>query len=296
MTLAGCGIHESSNHYPSKNLNTAKSEFAKVKNGYIEYYRFGNGSPIILIPGYATDVSSWDRAFLARLAQQHEVIVLNNRNVGRSYVHSSSYEAQDLANDIYQLIQQLNLKKPAVLGISMGGMIAQQLAVLHTDKLGQLILINTAIAGKQAIPPTPKVEKMMLQKPKNKLDQYVVAIELFFPAQSRMQMAYALAVERFQPPNYKEIDSATLMPLQQHLINNWIKDNTTAKKISQLDLPVLILNGTADDVIPPVNSLILARTIPDAQLIRWNNGGHGMLFQYPTEIADTVNNFIAQNN
>src|SRR5476651_289295 len=114
LMLSACTIHESPTQFPVKNLKKIHPQYAAVKNGNIEYYRFGKGSPIILIPGYVTDVSSWDSDFLAALAAQHQVIVLNNRNVGRSYVQSSQYESQDLANDIYQLIQQLGLKKPAV--------------------------------------------------------------------------------------------------------------------------------------------------------------------------------------
>jgi pimeloyl-ACP methyl ester carboxylesterase len=287
-------IHKASLHF--KNLQKTHSEYVAVKNGNIEYYKFGSGSPIILIPGYATDVSSWDRNFLAALAQQHQVIVLNNRNVGRSSIQSSRYETRDLANDIYQLIQHLSLQKPAILGISMGGMIAQQLAVMHPDKLGQLILINTVIAGRQAIPPVTPVEKQMLDMPTNLLARYLVALKLFFPASSRMQMAYALAVDRFQPKSYKEIDPAAILPQQRQLVLHWVDDNATAKKISRLNLPVLILNGNADNVIPPINSVILACNIRNSQIVGWKNGGHAMIYQYPIEIANTINHFIAGNN
>ena len=58
-------------------------------------------------------------------------------------------------------------------------------------------------------------------------------------------------------------------------------------------MPVLILNGEADSVIPPINSIILTRTIPHAQLVRWKEGGHAMIYQYPEQIANTVNDFIS---
>src|SRR3990167_166190 len=241
LILSGCGTyHQSISQLPAENLKKIHSHYVPVKNGHIEYYRLGRGSPIILIPGYMADVSSWNREFLAALAQQHQVIVLNNRNVGGSLIHSSHYESQDLANDTYQLIQTLNLKKPAVLGISMGGMIAQQLAVLHADKVGQLILINTAIAGKQAVHPNPLVEKKMLNIPQNKLGLYLTAIDLFFPSTWKMQMAYVLALNRFQPENYKEINFKNVTSQQQHLLMHWVSDNTTANKIKKLTLPVLI--------------------------------------------------------
>ena len=132
-----------------------------VQQGQIEYYRFGHGSPVVLIPGYATDVTSWNREFLTKLAEKHQFILLNNRNVAGSPIHSNSYRSEDLANDVYLLIKKLDLKKPAVVGISMDGMIAQQLAVLHQKSLVQLILINTSIAGSQAVHPDPVIEKQL---------------------------------------------------------------------------------------------------------------------------------------
>jgi pimeloyl-ACP methyl ester carboxylesterase len=281
LTFTGCMAQSSS-----------QSHFVPVLHGKMEYYELGAGSPIVLIPGYGTDVSSWDQAFLTTLAQRHQLIVLNNRNVGRSIIKSSRYESQDLANDVHQLIVQLKLSKPAVLGISMGGMIAQQLAVSHPNDVGQLILINTVIAGHQAVAPSGAVKKLMLRKPKNQLDRYAVALELFFPPSSITSMAYVLAADRFQPPHYKPVSTLTILP-QQTLVMHWIADNATGDKISQLKLPVLILNGNADIVIPPINSVILARNIRYAQLLRWENGGHGMIFQYPNQIANAVSDFIA---
>lgn len=83
------------------------------------------------------------------------------------------------------------------------------------------------------------------------------------------------------------------MPQQRQLIERWLDDNATAKKISQLPMPVLVLNGEADIVIPPVNSEILANTIPHAQLVRWKEGGHAMIYQYPVEMGNKINHFIA---
>lgn len=283
LLFSGCSTHQP---FPNP-------QYAPVQGGQIEYYRFGQGSPIVLIPGYVTDVSSWSHRFLVALAKQHQVIVLNNRNVGGSLIHSTRYESEDLANDTYQLIQVLGLKKPAVLGISMGGMIAQQFAVSHPNALGQLILINTAIAGKRAVHPDFSVENRLLNMPESKTGRYVVAVQLFFPSSWRLRMGYALIADRFHPPHYTEINPATVMPQQQHLIMAWIKNDSVAKQLAYLHLPVLILNGGADQVIPPVNSRILANTISQAQLLRWPDGGHAMIYQYPEEIAGVVNTFIA---
>ena len=295
LILEGCSSYQSSQpSYPASNLAALKPYYAAVQNGHIEYYRFGQGSPIVLVPGYATDVSSWNKEFLAALATQHQVIVFNNRNVGGSLIHSRHYESKSLASDTFQLIQNLKLKKPAILGISMGGMIAEQLAIDHPAQLGQLVLINTVIAGGAAVHPDPAVEQELMNMPHTKLGRYATAVKLFFPDNWKARMAVSLAVERFQPAHYQEKNLAAIMPLQKHLVNLWVHDNAAARKLAKLPLPVLVLNGEADIVIPPVNSDILAKTLPNARLIRWKEGGHAMIYQYPREMARAVNQFIQE--
>ena len=285
LLLSSCGTY-----HPQQ--AQATPQYAPVKQGKIEYYQFGTGSPIVLIPGYATDVSSWSSDFLAGLAKQHQLIVLNNRNVGGSYVASSNYDSHHLANDVFQLIQDLHLKKPAVLGISMGGMIAQQVAVLHPEHVGQLILINTIIAGGGSVKPSPAIEQTLRTLPYDNLNFYFVALNTFFPPNWKSRMAFALAFDRFQPKNYTEINRRAILAKQQHLILNWANDDTTAMKLSRLTVPTLILNGKADVVIPPTNSCLLACTIPHAKIARWNEGGHAMIFQYPEEMAHVIDDFL----
>lgn len=263
-------------------------QYAPIHGGQIEYYQLGQGSPIVLIPGYATDVSSWSRTFISSLATEHELIVLNNRNVGGSHIDSTRYTTRDLAQDVHQLIQHLHLKNPAVLGISMGGMIAQQLAALYPHALGQLILINTAISGHKAVHPSPVMENKILSIPHNQIGFYWVAVNSFFPASWRMRMAYRLVSDRFLPKHLTKVDYDAIIPPQHALLMDWMQDELTAKKLSHLPMPVLILSGDADEVIPPINSQILAQTIPHSRLQQWENGGHAMIYQFPKEMAKQI--------
>lgn len=293
--LSGCVTHRQlSSPAPVVNPKQALPHYAAIDHGHLEYYAVGKGSPIVLITGYVMDVTSWNESFLTALAKKHQLIIFNNRNVGGSLVQADHYDSRDLAKDTHQLIQALHLHKPAILGISMGGMIAQQFAVLYPDETGQLILINTAIAGRQSVHPNASTEKQMLNMPTDQLGRYNMAIHLFFPGEGRTQMALALAVDRFQPKKYTEIHPEAVMSQQKDLILKWVNDDATAKKLAHLNVPVLILNGTADEVIPPVNSTILAHTLPHTKLIRWPNGGHAMIFQYPDGLANAINDFIAE--
>lgn len=294
MLITSCSTYHRVDQATLANFKTLSPHYVASKQCEIEYYQFGHGSPIVLIPGYATDVTSWNRYFLATLAAKHRIILINNRGVAGSRTCSHAYRSEDLANDTYLLMTSLRLKKPAVVGISMGGMIAQQLAVLHQDALGQLILINTSIAGRSAIHPDPATEKKLTNIPNNQLGFYASAVDMFFPVQWKAPMAYSLAADRFLPRNRIDINAASVTPQQRRLVYAWLDNNAAAKKIAKLRLPVLILNGESDVVIPPKNSVILAEKIPHAKLVRWKEGGHAMIYQYPEELGNEINKFIAR--
>lgn len=293
LLVSSCAVHHPpARHYTVASFKSLQPSYVTTEDGRVEYYQFGHGTPVVFIPGYATDVSSWNRDLLAVVARQHQVILINNRNVAGSLSRSASYQCSDLADDTYLLIKKLNLNRPAIVGISMGGMIAQAVALKHPESIGQLILINTSIAGRRAVHPHPRVEKKLKSLPKNKIGFYASAVDLFFPPQYKMQMAYSLAANRFLPKQRTDINAARVMPQQLRLVMGWLDNDAAASKLEKLHLPVLVMNGEADIVIPPKNSEILANTIPGARLVRWKDGGHAMIYQYPLEIGDEINRFI----
>lgn len=281
LSLTGCTLR----------YKTENPHYIEIPQGKIEYYKVGTGTPIILVPGYAMDVTNWSAHFITALAQHHQVIIFNLRNVGGSQVNSENYQAKDLARDIHYLIHQLHLYQPTLVGISMGGMVAQEVAVLYPRDIHRLVLINTVIAGSQAIHPDKATEKLMQTMPANQLGKFRIAVKLFFPKQAQLSMGVLLITDRFKPRHYTEINPTKVVPKQRKLVLNWISNNKTAQKISTLFIPVLILNGEADQVLPPANSLILANQIPNAQLIRFKQGGHAMIYQYPEKIAAIIHNF-----
>lgn len=291
LALSGCSTLS---HQAALKSPKSQPELLAVDHGRLEYYQLGKGSPIVLITGYGADLSSWDRPFIEALSQKHQVIVFNNRNIGRSQVHSTRYDTRALATDTAQLIQNLHLKNPAVLGISMGGMIAQHLAVLYPKRVKQLILINTIIAGNEGVRPQKNTEEKLMHMPASPLKQYFFALDLFFPPEEKWSMGIALMTERFFPYGYTKADVSAVLPAQRELVMHWLRDEKTAEKIEKICMPVLILNGKRDAVIPSINSKILAEKIPHASLQQWKNGGHAMIYQYPDELAEKINQFISK--
>lgn len=273
----------------------AIASYLPVKNGKIEYYRFGHGDPIVLISGYHNTISSWNRTFLEQLSKEHQVIIFNNRNVGGTTIKSANYTTEDLAQDTFELIKGLRLNKPTILGFSMGGMIAQQYAISYPDHIHYLILMNTTIAGARAVAPSSDVENTMFNPPKNGLKKDLAIMKLIAPTGSRLRTLLGLEFEKFKVCPRDKPFSPQLIKQQHQLIWIWSKNNKAAAKIAHIKVPVLILNGGSDAILPPINSEILAKTIPHAVLLRWENGGHSMMYQYPKELAYVVNEFLANN-
>ncbi len=264
----------------------------EVPNGKIEYYRLGHGTPLILIAGYFANVKSWNKSFLNALAREHDVIVFDNRNVGGSFNSSKKYTSQALAEDTYRLTQALHLSHVDVLGISMGGMIAQQFAINYPKTVDHLILVNTFIAGIPPTLPDQQIKDDLYNPPKNKLKQYLMVLRVLFPPEARFKMFFSFLHDRFNP-SYKETPfSPVVMKQQQALVFGWIKNKDALQKIRQLKIPVLILSGGSDYVIPYQNTDLLHKEIPHSKLVRWEDGGHAMMFQYPEPIAKVINDWL----
>jgi len=279
------------NAYPTLS-NKLTPHIVEIPGGKIEYYRFGHGTPLVLITGYFANVKSWSYSFLKTLATDHDVIILDNRNVGGSSNSSKKYRAIDLASDVNNLLKSLNISHADIFGISMGGMIAQQYAISYPQSVDHLILMNTFIAGQQPALPSKKIQADFYNMPKGKFKQYLLALRVLFPPQTRAKMFFVFLHDRFNPNTVEAPLSPTVVKQQQKLVFAWIKDTYALQKIKELKIPVLIMSGGMDYVIPSVNSDVLNKEIPHSKLIRWEDGGHAMIFQYPVAMAKVINDWL----
>jgi len=129
------------------------------------HYRFGHGSPIVLVTEFRAALSEWNAAFLAELAKHHDVIVFDNRGVGRSILDATSFAGEDMARDTAALIEALKLRRPTVVGWSMGGSIVQRLATDDPGAIGRMILMSALAPGAAGVPLPPDVEATLSGSP-----------------------------------------------------------------------------------------------------------------------------------
>ncbi len=279
-------------HYYQTLSNQLTPQVLDVPGGKIEYYRFGHGTPLVLITGYFANVKSWSMSFLKALSAEHDVIILDNRNVGGSINSSKNYKTVDLAGDVNYLLQSLNINHTDIFGVSMGGMIAQQYAISYPTKVDHLILMNTFIAGKQPALPSKQIQAGFYTAPKGKIKQLLMALRVLFPPEARAKMLFVFLNDRFNPKTEEKPLSPKVIKQQQNLVLAWMNDRDALQKIRKLKIPVLIMSGGSDYVIPPANSDVLKKEIPQAELIRWQDGGHAMIFQHSADIAKVINDWL----
>ncbi|MGP6190560.1 MAG: alpha/beta fold hydrolase [Vulcanimicrobiaceae bacterium] len=275
---------------PDRLPNVPERRLLLKAGGSIAYYRFGQGSPIVLVAGYRATLSEWNTYFLEELARHHEVVVFDNRGVGRSVGANDGYRVQDLAADTISLITGLKLQDVTLLGWSMGGMIAQQAVEQSPGIARRLILLATMPPGREAIPVPPYVMEALSRHDAGSFDRIMA---LLFPKPAVAQAEKCFAKEMFLPKSYASAEiSEPLAQRQARLMEQWQADNAAAAGLRNVTIPTLVLGGTDDRILAPKDAVELKGLLPDAMLDEVTGGGHAVMYQFPFSLADRITHFI----
>lgn len=259
--------------------------------GSIGYYRFGHGSPIVLITGYRASMAEWNAYFLGELAKNHEVIIFDNRGVGRSQIRGTNYGIEDLARDTATLIKDLRLKDATVLGWSMGGAIAQQLAIDEPALVKRLVLMSSAPPGQPGAAVSASASRALSGSGQGHFQR---VMDILFPPAAQQQAIRCFVGDMFRPAGYAAPISNEVTIAQGKILQEWTQDDMALRQLSHLTLPVLVLAGVDDEVVAPSNALAFGRIFPQAVLVDVAAGGHAMMYQYPRSLAERIGDFIAQ--
>jgi pimeloyl-ACP methyl ester carboxylesterase len=258
--------------------------------GSIGYYRFGHGSPILMITGYRATMANWNAYFLGELAKNHEVVIFDNRGIGKSSAADASYRIKDLAADSATLIRALNLKDTTVVGWSMGGMIAQELALNDPALVSRLVLMSTMPPGPQAVAVPGDVERTLSGGSGVTFER---VMDVLFPANVQQQANECFRQDMFIPNGYtvpsipEDVTAA-----QQKVLERWKQDDHAYHRLGRLTVPTLVLVGTNDVVLPPGNTVVLSHAFPNATMVEVSDAGHAMMYQYPRQLAARIDAFI----
>jgi pimeloyl-ACP methyl ester carboxylesterase len=260
-------------------------KFANVSNAKIAYKTFGSSEPLIMCIGYSTNMDLWSIDVIDMLQKKFKVIVFDYRGMGFSTNSDSSFTINTLAEDLNELLNALEIEKTNVLGWSMGGFVAQMFAINHREKVNKLILYATDCADTITINPTQDIINILSNPKSTPLE----LLSTLFPDE--------WLAEHPEPwkflPEAKEPFNSKAIGLQYRAVQSWLSPGGgSAEQLHKLTMPVLIIAGDKDKVVPCVNSTILADSIKSSTLILVNESGHGLIYQLPESFANSVISFL----
>jgi pimeloyl-ACP methyl ester carboxylesterase len=278
---------------------TTPTRFLQAGDNKYAYRRFGEGSgrPLLFLQHFTGTLDNWDPAVTDALASSREVILFENAGVGRSSGAVPKTIA-GMAKHALAFLDSLGLPTCDVLGFSLGGMIAQQMAQDRPSIFRRMILVGTAPRGGEDI--------MHLEKPSlakyladPNLQGYAVLQKIFFAPTESSQAAGKAFIERLtrrtqdrEPVSGPEIAKAQIMAFRE-----WeqLRGERFAglKSIVQ---PTLVVNGIHDEMIPVANSYRLSESLPNAVLLIYPDSGHGSLFQFHESFTRQATAFLASDS
>jgi pimeloyl-ACP methyl ester carboxylesterase len=261
----------------------APTRIAETAAGPVGYREVGAGRPLLLVMGLGGSMDDWLPAFVASLATGHKVVVFDNAGVGDTAAVAPSITA--MANQASALISTLRLGPTAVLGWSMGGMIAQALAVLHPARVSRLILAATqpGTGGARPIPAAAAAAAASA-------NPGAVLSVLFPPDQSAAAQAYVAGILRYR--GFYQAPRAVITT-QEQAVQQWMAGQDPAgRRLAGVRLPTLVADGTEDQLDPAANDRALARSVPGSTLILYPGAGHAFLFQDSASFLPAVMRFL----
>jgi pimeloyl-ACP methyl ester carboxylesterase len=280
-------------HRPDRDP-AVREQVAHTASGDIAYYRFGHGSPVVLQTGYRATVAEWDAAFLAALAKQHDVIVFDNRGIGRSQPGAVSFGVEDMAGDAAALIDALHLRDVTVIGWSMGGAVVQQLAIDRAAAVRRIVLISAPAPGRLGVPVPRDILATLSGAPGT---TFAGVMRVLFPPAAVDAAQQCFRANMFKPADYGSPDiSATVTQGQSALLRDWAGDDASALALKAVQTDTLIMTGADDAVLSRRNSDALARLIAGTQLMVVASAGHAMMYQDPDALAASIDGFIQQTS
>jgi len=272
----------------AEGLTPAQSGFADANGARLYYEVYGEGEPLLLIMGLGANHLSWTPQ-VPVYAREFQVIVFDNRGTGQSdFSEGVDYTIPLLADDAAALLDFLGIDAAHVYGVSVGGMIAQEMALRHPERVRSLILGATSPGGTHAAAPDPQALQGLLDQGAavDRVVNPALLDVLFSPAYLAEQGSELL--EKFQrladyPATSPEAYAAQLRAVARH---------DTYDRLPDIAAPTLVLHGTDDPLLPVGNAHILAERIPGAKLVLFEGARHAYLLEKQAEADAAVLDFL----
>ena len=256
---------------------------ARVGEIELDYERSGSGPPLLLIMGLSGTALHWGEPFLERLRRDFEVIVYDHHGVGASARLERPISILEMAEDAVGLLAALGIDSAHVIGVSMGGMIAQELALAHPERVRTLVLGCTYCGGEDSSLTSPEVA-MTLAAARRSKDR-----ELASRAMWEANVSGAFAKDPVAHAEFMAIGRRRAVALPVIVAQlQAISAHDTSARLQELTTPTLVIHGTEDQIIPVENGRLVTSYIPGSRLEIFEGVGHLFFLERPDRTAELV--------
>ena len=259
---------------------------AQIASLKLHYELIGKGEPLVLIRGVGSNADHW-YAQVPVLSNRYQLLVFDNRGIARSSDPGGPLSIRDMADDTVALMEAVGIKRAHVLGYSMGGMVAQEMALNYPEKVNGLILVATDCGHTLRIKARPEVIRLFddmisLGTPESKL----AAARCLFATPTLEHKPEV--IERYNEVSLRFPASPEIMRKQ------WaaFKQHDACSRLPDMVSPTLILTGSQDLLVPPQNAEVMVQRIPDARMVAIDGGGHLFLIEQPELFNAAVVDFL----
>jgi pimeloyl-ACP methyl ester carboxylesterase len=291
LFIASCKKDNALVHTNFEYNNTATTQFIAVGKSNFAYRVLGNrqGIPLVMVSALGNSMDDWDPAVTNGLAQQYKVIIFDIEGVGSSS-GATPNNIPDMASGVVKFIQAIGYTKVNLMGFSMGSFISEQIALTNPSLVNKIILTGTGPKGAEGLSNLPNI----LTTTVGLTPQQVFLASFFAPSDSS-QRAGILSYERIQKrtdgrdaPVSQESATAGLTA-----VLGWAQPNPDAlNELKKITKPVLIAQGEKDFLVPVVNAINMANSIPGAKLIVYPDAAHGAIYQYHDQFVQAAFDFL----
>jgi pimeloyl-ACP methyl ester carboxylesterase len=278
------------------NHQTAPTQFVEANGVRFAYRRFGKaaGVPLVFNQHFTGTMDHWDPAVTDGFAKDREVILFNNAGISSSSGDVPTRIEKMGANAV-AFIKALRLTKVDVLGFSIGGFVAQEIALQAPDLVRQLVLVATGPRGGEGMATlTPEAQEIFgacYDEPDH------LWLRVHFSKSEKSQAAGREFLKRFRlrAANRDPEVNEKVAPAQIEAIGEWGAPREKAfEYLKSIRQPTLVVNGGKDVIINSVNSFILQQHLPNAELILYPDANHGSQYQYPKRFVQHVSLFLSE--
>jgi len=246
-----------------------------------------NDVPLICLQHFTGTLDNWDPQVIEGLARNRQVITIDNSGIGSSEGETPD-NVQDMAQTVVSIITALGINKCDLLGFSLGGFIAQTVAITNPQLFRKIILVGTAPQGTLALHSFPQLVGRAFAMPPAEGYLFLFAT---LSEKSREKISSTLARLMARKNDRDKEISMPAIQAQIKALTRWGTDEVTLD-LSSIPHPVLIIQGSNDEMMNSASSLELFRQIPNAILFFYPDSSHGSFFQYPEIFVDQANSFL----